>query len=57
MSGARGPAKIKRLIRKAEVRAREDLLEAIDGVISALSAQGAMGFFEHFGYRAVVQSI
>ena len=48
-------AKIKALVRKAEARSREDLVEAIGAAISALSAQDAMGFFEHCGYRAVVQ--
>ncbi len=48
-------AKIKGLIRKAEARSREALLEAIATAISALSAQDAMGFFEHCGYRAVGQ--
>ena len=48
-------AKIKGLIRKAEARTREALLEAIATAISALSAQDASGFFEHCGYRAMVQ--
>jgi transposase len=48
-------SKIKDLIRKAEARSRGALLEAIATAISALSAQDAMGFFEHCGYRAVVQ--
>ncbi len=49
-------SKIKGLIRKAEARSREALLEAIGTAISALSAEDACGFFEHCGYRAVVQS-
>ena len=48
-------SKIKGLIRKAEAPSREALLEAIGTAISALSAQDACGFFEHCGYRAVVQ--
>jgi transposase len=48
-------SKIKALIRKAEARSREALLEAIGSAISALSAKDARGFFEHCGYRAVVQ--
>jgi transposase len=48
-------AKIKGLIRKAEARSRESLLEAIGAAISALSAEDARGFFEHCGYRAAVQ--
>ncbi len=49
-------SKIKHLIRKAEARSREGLVEAMGTAISALSAQDARGFFEHCGYRAVVQS-
>ena len=49
-------SKIKNLIRKAQVRSREALLEAIGAAISALSAQDARGFFEHCGYGAMVQS-
>ena len=49
-------SKIKGLIGKAEARGREALLEAIGRAISALSAEDACGFFEHCGYRAMVQS-
>jgi transposase len=48
-------SKIKGLIRKAQARSREALLEALGAAISALSAQDARGFFEHCGYRAMVQ--
>ena len=48
-------SKIKGLMRKVEARSREALLEAIGVAISALSAQDARGFFEHCGYRAMVQ--
>jgi transposase len=48
-------SKLKGLIRKAEARSREALLEAIGMAISALSAQDARGFFEHCGYRDMVQ--
>jgi transposase len=48
-------SKIKNLLRKAEARSREALLEAIGTAISAISAQDARGFFEHCGYRAMVQ--
>jgi hypothetical protein len=40
---------------KAEARSREALLEALGAAISALSAQEARGFFEHCGYRTMVQ--
>ena len=49
-------AKIKSLLRKAEARTREALVEAMGQAISAVSARDARGFFEHCGYRAVVQS-
>jgi transposase len=43
-------AKVKGLLREAEVRTREDLLETIDRALSAVSAWDAWGFFEHCGY-------
>jgi transposase len=49
-------SKIKGLMRKAQVRSREALLEAMGSAISALSAEEARGFFEHCGYRAMVQT-
>src|SRR5215208_2569484 len=49
-------SKIKGLMRKAEARSREALLEAMGRAISALSAEDARGFFEHCGYRAMVQA-
>ena len=48
-------SKLKCLIRKAEARSREALLEAIGMAISALSARDARGSFEHCGYRDMVQ--
>jgi transposase len=48
-------SKIKGLIRKAEARSREALLEAMGMAIAALSAQDARRYFEHCGYRAMVQ--
>ena len=48
-------SKIKGLLRKAEARSRETLLEAIGAAISALSAKDARGFFEHCGCRVMVQ--
>ena len=49
-------SKIKGLMRKAQARSREALLEAMGSAISALSAEDARGFFEHCGYRAMVQT-
>ena len=46
---------MKSLVRKANARSREALLEAIGAAISALSAQDAREFYEHCGYRAMVQ--
>jgi transposase len=48
-------AKIKGILRKAEARSRQALIETIGQAISAISARDARGFFEHCGYRAVVQ--
>ena len=48
-------AKIKAVLRKAEARTREALVEAMGKAISAVSAQDARGFFEHCGYRPRVQ--
>jgi transposase len=44
-------AKIKNLLRKAAVRSKEALLDAIAAALSAISAEDARGFFEHAGYR------
>jgi transposase len=49
-------AKIKGVLRKAEARSREVLIEMIGQAISAISARDARGFFEHRGYRTTVQS-
>jgi transposase len=49
-------AKMKGLLRKVEARSREALLEALGAAISAITDQDARGFFEHCGYRALVQS-
>jgi transposase len=50
-------SKVKRLLRKAESRMREALVEAIGVVISAVTAKDARGFFEHCGYDMLVQSL
>jgi transposase len=50
-------SKIKGLLRKGEARTREALVEAIGAAISTVTATDARGFFEHCGYRAVVQSL
>ena len=50
-------SKIKRLVRKAEARTREALVEAIGSALSAVTSGDARGFFEHCGYRMPVQSL
>jgi transposase len=44
-------SKIKGLLRKAEARSREALVEAIGRAISAVTPRDAEGFLEHRGYR------
>lgn len=48
-------AKIKGLLRKAEARSREVLIEAMGRALEALKARDARNFFEHRGYRALGQ--
>jgi transposase len=50
-------SKIKGLVRKAEARSREALVEAIGWALSALTSRDALAFFEHCGYRMSVQSL
>jgi transposase len=50
-------SKIKRLVRKAEARTREALVEAIGSALSAVSSKDARSFFEHCGYRMPVQPL
>jgi transposase len=47
--------KIKGLLRKAEARTREALVEAMGRALSAVSEHDARGFFEHCGYRPLAQ--
>jgi transposase len=49
-------SKVKRLLRKAEGRSRQALVEAMGKALDAVSTQDARGFFEHCGYRASGQS-
>ena len=42
-------SKIKRLVRKAEARTKEALIEAIGSALSALSCRDAHRFFDHCG--------
>ena len=48
-------AKVKGLMRRAEARTREALVETMGKALGAVSARDARGFFEHGGYRAMGQ--
>ena len=50
-------SKAKRILRKAESRTREALVEAMGAAISAVTAKDARRFFEHCGYRMSIQSL
>ena len=48
-------SKIKDVLRKAESRTRDALVEAMGRAISVVTARDARSFFEHCGYRQLVQ--
>jgi len=48
-------SKVKGLMRRAQARTREALIEAMGKALDAVSARDARGFFEHGGYRATGQ--
>jgi transposase len=48
-------SKIKGLLRKAEARSRDALVEAMGRAISTVTPRDAEGFFEHRGYRLPAQ--
>ena len=48
-------AKIKAMLRRAESRSREALVEAMGAALSAITVQDASGFFRHCGYRTPAQ--
>ena len=50
-------SKIKGILRKAEARSREALVEAMGKALDAITRRDARGFFEHCGYRALGQSL
>jgi transposase len=50
-------SKIKGILRKAEARSREALVEAMGRALDAVTSRDARGFFEHCGYRVPVQSL
>jgi DDE superfamily endonuclease len=45
-------SKIKGLLRKAQARSREALVEAMGKALDAVTTRDARRFFEHCGYRA-----
>src|SRR3712207_2914753 len=47
-------SKIKWLLRRAQARTRESLVEAMGVALSAVSTRDAKGFFGHCGYSSVV---
>ena len=50
-------SKMKGILRKAEARSREALIEAMGGALDAITPQDARGFFEHCGYRLLGQTL
>jgi transposase len=48
-------SKIKGLLRRAEARTREALIEAMGIALTAVTARDARGFFEHCGYNSMGQ--
>jgi transposase len=50
-------SKIKRILRRAQAHNREALIEAMGAALSALTSHDARGFFEHRGYRSLVQQL
>jgi transposase len=50
-------SKLKSYLREACARTQQTLMEVIGEALSTISASDAEGFFEHCGYRAVVQSL
>jgi len=50
-------SKLKSYLREACARSQQTLMEIIGQALSTITALDAEGFFEHCGYRAVVQSL
>jgi transposase len=48
-------SKVKGILRKAQARTRETLVEAMGPALAAVSPSDVRGFFEHSGYCASVQ--
>ena len=50
-------SKVEGLLRRAEARTRESLIEAMGRALEAVTTQDARGFFEHRGYRTMGQPL
>jgi transposase len=50
-------SKVKGMLRRAEARSREALIEAMGAALSAISSRDAKGYFEHRGYHSMVQHL
>ncbi len=50
-------SKVKALLRKAEARTRESLIEAMGRALDAVSVRDVRGFFGHCGYSSMVQPL
>src|SRR5918993_5202764 len=50
-------SKLKSYLRDACARSQQALMEVIGEALRTISTSDALGFFEHCGYRAVVQSL
>ena len=50
-------SKVKGLMRRAEARTREGLVEAMGRALNAVRTRDARGFFEHRGYRTMGQAL
>jgi transposase len=50
-------SKIKGILRKAQARSREALVESMGRALDAITPRDAKAFFEHCGYRLLVQSL
>ena len=50
-------SKMKEILRKAEARSREALIEAMGRALDAITSRDAKGFFAHCGYRVQGQRL
>ena len=50
-------SKVKGILRKAQARSREALVEAMGTALRAVSGRDARGFFEHRGYHLLDQPL